>query len=124
MLRTSLSTDLSRKPELRYFLPSTAQLALWEDGAMLKIAQFPAEDCSIPNLAQSCADGGSAGMTIGAFDHQLERKPWESMVRMTPVTGGPYPDGRGNVGSKLKCPLFVASEMSGLKVVPSPFGWG
>jgi len=28
------------------------------------------------------------------------------------------------VGSKLKCPFFVASEMSGFKVVPSPFGWG
>ena len=29
-----------------------------------------------------------------------------------------------SVGSKLKCPVFVASEMSGFKVVPSPFGWG
>ena len=29
-----------------------------------------------------------------------------------------------SVGSKLKCPLFVASEMSGFKVVPSPFGLG
>src|SRR5580658_9948416 len=28
------------------------------------------------------------------------------------------------VGSKLKCPVFVASEMSGFKVVPSPFGLG
>ncbi len=28
------------------------------------------------------------------------------------------------VGSKLKCPLFVASEMSGFRVVPSPFGLG
>jgi hypothetical protein len=28
------------------------------------------------------------------------------------------------VGSKLKCPLFVASEMSGFKVVPSPIGLG
>ena len=28
------------------------------------------------------------------------------------------------VGSKLKCPLFVASEMSGFKVVPSPVGLG
>jgi len=34
------------------------------------------------------------------------------------------------VRSKLKCPLFVASEMSGFKVVPSPsgpgwfWGWG
>src|ERR1700727_1607005 len=26
------------------------------------------------------------------------------------------------VGGKLKCPLFVASEMSGFKVVPSPMG--
>src|SRR2546429_9946350 len=26
--------------------------------------------------------------------------------------------------SKLKCPLFVASEMSGFKVVPSPSGSG
>jgi hypothetical protein len=28
------------------------------------------------------------------------------------------------VGSKLKCPVFVASEMSGFKVVPSPIGLG
>ena len=28
------------------------------------------------------------------------------------------------VGSKLRCPVFVASEMSGFKVVPSPFGLG
>jgi hypothetical protein len=28
------------------------------------------------------------------------------------------------VGSKLKCPVFVASEMSGFKVVPSSIGWG
>ena len=28
------------------------------------------------------------------------------------------------VGGKLKCPLFVASEMSGFKVVPSPIGLG
>src|SRR5580698_2022267 len=28
------------------------------------------------------------------------------------------------VGSKSKCPVFVAREMSGFKVVPSPFGWG
>ena len=28
------------------------------------------------------------------------------------------------VRSKLKCPVFVASEMSGFKVVPSPYGWG
>ena len=32
--------------------------------------------------------------------------------------------GRPGVGSKLKCPLFVAGEMSGFKVVPSPFGLG
>src|SRR5437667_1108657 len=36
----------------------------------------------------------------------------------------------GYVRSKLKCPLFVACEMSGFKVVPSPsgpgwfWGWG
>ena len=29
-----------------------------------------------------------------------------------------------SVGSKLKCPVFVASEMSGFKVVPSPIGLG
>jgi len=29
-----------------------------------------------------------------------------------------------DVGSKLKCPVFVASEMSGFKVVPSPIGLG
>src|SRR6202043_2796539 len=28
------------------------------------------------------------------------------------------------VGSKLKCPVFVASEMSGFRVVPSPVGLG
>jgi hypothetical protein len=28
------------------------------------------------------------------------------------------------VGSKLKCPVLVASEMSGFKVVPSPVGSG
>jgi len=28
------------------------------------------------------------------------------------------------VGSKLKSPVFVASEMSGFKVVPAPKGWG
>jgi len=28
------------------------------------------------------------------------------------------------VGSKLKSPVFVASEMSGFKVVPSPIGLG
>jgi|GEM_PF-4505204 len=28
------------------------------------------------------------------------------------------------VRSKLKCPVFVASEMSGFKVVPSPIGLG
>jgi hypothetical protein len=28
------------------------------------------------------------------------------------------------VGSNLKCPLFVASEMSGFRVVPSPIGLG
>jgi hypothetical protein len=32
--------------------------------------------------------------------------------------------GSTRVGSKLKCPLFVASEMSGFKVVPSPIGLG
>ena len=29
-----------------------------------------------------------------------------------------------SVRSKLKCPVFVASEMSGFKVVPSPIGLG
>jgi hypothetical protein len=29
-----------------------------------------------------------------------------------------------HVGSKLKGPVFVASEVSGFKVVPSPFGLG
>ena len=29
-----------------------------------------------------------------------------------------------SVRSKLKCPFFVASDMSGFKVVPSPFGLG
>ena len=33
-------------------------------------------------------------------------------------------DEAAHVGSKLKCPLFVASEMSGFKVVPSPVGAG
>src|SRR5271166_1349850 len=28
------------------------------------------------------------------------------------------------VRSKLKCPVFVARDMSGFKVVPSPFGLG
>jgi epoxyqueuosine reductase len=31
---------------------------------------------------------------------------------------------KSRVGSKLKCPVFVASEMSGFKVVPSPIGLG
>src|SRR5271165_5651447 len=29
-----------------------------------------------------------------------------------------------SVRSKLKCPVFVASEMSGFKVFPPPFGFG
>jgi hypothetical protein len=29
-----------------------------------------------------------------------------------------------DVRSKSKCPVFVASEMSGFKVVPSPIGLG
>jgi hypothetical protein len=28
-----------------------------------------------------------------------------------------------SVLSKSRCPVLVASEMSGFKVVPSPFGW-
>ena len=34
------------------------------------------------------------------------------------------PHEAGAVGSKLKCPVFVASEMSGFKVVPAPIGLG
>jgi hypothetical protein len=33
-------------------------------------------------------------------------------------------NGFHSVGSKLKCPVFVAGEMSGFKVEPSPIGWG
>ena len=34
------------------------------------------------------------------------------------------PTDQVSVGSKLKCPVFVASEMSGFKVVPAPIGLG
>ena len=34
------------------------------------------------------------------------------------------PNPAARVRSKLKCPLFVACDMSGFKVVPSPSGSG
>jgi len=46
----------------------------------------------------------------------------KGFARMTPHEGTELPD--IPVGSKLKCPVFVASEMSGFKVVPSPIGLG
>jgi hypothetical protein len=39
-------------------------------------------------------------------------------------TGQAHLQTLAHVGSKLKSLVFVASEMSGFKVVPSPIGWG
>jgi hypothetical protein len=41
-----------------------------------------------------------------------------------PYRTAPLPQLSAHVGSKLKCPVLVAREMSGFKVVPSPIGLG
>jgi len=75
---------------------------------------------SIVSILTSQLQAGQRSVTgLGPPWVRVSSRRWDRDLYAPPQSHDPSNSGI-SVGSKLKCPVFVASEMSGFKVVPSP----
>src|ERR1039458_2005184 len=87
-------------------------------------------DCHLYWELAERTPGGAApqrsSVTYGLSGTYINQGPHSivSCICVMPLLSNRSIPSPSSVGSKLKCPVFVASEMSGFKVVPSPIGLG